>query len=193
MRIKLIALVSGMLTIFSWAIFHQFSKKEALPVKLKLYALLAPTQLAHETQNTFEAAHHHDYDVIIERQSNTPSAFAQKVETMLTAIKENWGSIFMYCELNENTTVPQREAILKALEHTDLVLEQSQHPTHSFIACRANKRTLQLWQTIKHMMDEHPDLQSQDYLNQVLYNNKIAKLRWDYVPSSQTSQTEPLA
>lgn len=194
MRIKLIACVAALLGIFSWAVIHQISKKEALPSKLKLYALYTPETILQETQEAFAQAHAREYDLILYKKSNEATALATKVDTMLSAIKENWGSVFMYCELNDHTEVPGKETVLKILDHTDLAFEQTENNLGAgCIACRANKRTLHLWQTIKHMMDDHPDLQTEDYLNQVLHKNKIAKLRWDYLPHSPSTHKDPIA
>lgn len=193
MRLKLWAGIIGISATLTWAFFHQISKNEPLPTVINLYAFEADTQsmpVAHTVQ---------EYNVILEKRTPDTTSLEHKIDKMLGAIKTHWGGIFVCSNGHITDQQPAKHEIIKALEHTDIIVERTtdEHLLNAgYIACRANKKTLQLWETIKHMLDEHIDVhpgdQHQDYLASLLHKNKIAKLRWEFAPQL-THESNPVA
>ncbi len=196
MRIKLIALIIALTGITGWALLYQSPKKEVVPETITLYACCTPN-----TKSTLEAAlpasSLTEYTLVLqEYDASLNMNMHYKIDLMLHAIQENWGSIFVLKDIESQGPPPPKEIVLKTLEHADIVVQRSNSGDaigSGYIACRANKRTLQLWESIKHLVDTHPATADQEYLNALLLENKIAKLRWDYLPSSETQQENTVA
>lgn len=184
MRLKLIALVVALTGITTWALLHQSSRKEIIPDAVTLYAFYKPGM--QELLVTSLEACEREYKIILHEQT-VPMNIEQKIDAMLHGIQENWGGVFVLKDSETDAPPPKKEIVLKSLEHADIVVQKiGQAIGAGYIACKANKRTLQLWETIKHLIDEHPTAPDHDYLNALLLENKVAKLRWDYLPSTQT-------
>lgn len=195
MRVTLIAFSIGIFGTLCWALLHQISKKESIPEKIKLYATSLPL---HTELND------NDYELVVKHFIiSTEHSFAQsnihmhyKVDVLLRAIKENWGGIFVHVDNSAHYLLPKKKALLAALKNKDIIMQHADSQKNIFptlIACRANKQTLQLWQTIKTMLNETPDLYNELDLNNVLLHNKIAKLRWDYVAMPLVQQENLVA
>ncbi len=185
MRAKLVTLIIALTGITGWALFHQISKKEITPETITLYAYYTSnTKTALEA--ALPASSVNEYTLVLKEQNEMSMHY--KIDLMLHAIQENWGGIFVLRDIESQGPPPPKEVVLKTLEHADIVVQKASSPDtigSGYIACRANKRTLQLWESIKYLVDEHPTTPDQEYLNTLLHENKIAKLRWDYLPSKE--------
>ncbi|HEV2916851.1 MAG TPA: hypothetical protein VGW78_03830, partial [Candidatus Babeliales bacterium] len=125
--------------------------------KIKLYALYTPS---HEIlkDDFFLPSMQDDFDIIFEFCEQTcPSAqfmsegwtdtTIRKVDLIIRAIQENWGSIFIFSDVDIQFFAPVQEKILTLMEGKDLVIQKNSPNgvlCTGFFACRGNEKTLQL-------------------------------------------------
>jgi hypothetical protein len=111
----------------------------------------------------------------------------RKITLMIRAIKENWGSFFVYSDVDIQffrLTLPE---IRKALMNTDIVFQQDDHNKNActgFFACKANSRTLIFWETVGKVMDIHAKHSDQASVITLLKLNKhrFAGFSWGLLP-----------
>lgn len=196
MRTKLVALILALTGITGWALLHQSSKKEIAPETITLYACCTPTSKA-TLETALPTSSLTEYTLVLKEYDKAlHMSMHYKIDLMLHAIQENWGGVFLLRDIESQGPPPPKKIVLKTLEHADIVVQRAHATDESssgYIACRANKRTLQLWESIKHLVDEHPSTPDQDYLHTLLQENKIAKLRWDYLPNSEAPEGNAVA
>ncbi len=125
-----------------------------------------------------------------------------KVRLMLDAIRENWGGVFVYSDVDIQFFGKTEPLIDDAIRDLDVVAQRDAHPKLSvaknphfsghlcagFLACRANERTLRLWEAILTYSLEHPNQHDQQALN-FLLNGLTGKqmpnrygVRWGFLP-----------
>lgn len=164
---------------------------------IRMYAFYTPSH-AELVEKWFKPSIKDDYALILEfHEQECPTGsfmspgwkqtMHRKIDLILRAIEECWGGIFVHSDIDIQFFKPTKELLVKALEDNDFVVQQDDPKggiCAGFFACRANEQTRNLWQTIKQMVDENPRKHDQDYLNELLRNNKIDGLRWSYLPSS---------
>lgn len=193
MRIRPIALIIGVFSVISLASFLRKDPDE----NIKLYAFYTPSH-KELVDNWFKPSLQDEYELVLElHEQECPSGsfmspgwkktMHRKLDLILRAIKESWGGVFVHSDIDIQFFRPTKDELVKALEHADIVVQRDDPKggiCAGFFACRANKKTLQLWQTIKQLVDQNPRMHDQDYLNVLLLKNKIAGLRWDYLPTT---------
>lgn len=78
-----------------------------------------------------------------------------KVDMIIQAIKENWGGIFVYSDVDIYFYQPMTEFLLEFIEDHDFIIQQdSPHGgmCTGFFMCRANEKMLRIWQEAKKIM-----------------------------------------
>lgn len=129
---------------------------------------------------------------------------AAKVRLMIDAIRDNWGRVFIYSDVDIQFFGKTEQLIDAAIRNRDLVAQRDarpwmtvlHHPQFSghlcagFLACRGNDRTLRLWQAVLDHVRGRPDQHDQQALNQLLNRRTGWRLpnrfgvRWGYLPDA---------
>jgi MoaA/NifB/PqqE/SkfB family radical SAM enzyme len=134
-----------------------------------------------------------DYDVRLYRcdvrgqgsymQEDWTRAILFKSATIINAIQENWGEIFVYSDVDVAFFAPTEAAILKRLVDKDIVC-QLDDPTGNlctgFFGIRANDATLRLWQQVQRAV-EH-ERRDQFAFNRLV--REMKEVRAGYLPAS---------
>ena len=168
--------------------------------KIKLYALYTPS---HEVlkDKFFLPSIQDDFEIICEFSEQTcPSVkfmeegwtqtTIKKVDLILRAIQENWGSIFIFSDVDIQFFCPIKKAILKLMKGKDIVMQKNNPEgvlCTGFFACRANEKTLQLWTDVKKMMQQNSLNSDQNSFNHCIKrHNKTNPYNvvWDYLPKT---------
>ena len=156
-------------------------KAENSNSKMKLYSFYTPTHKILKDEH-FLPTLQDDYEVIIEfydEKAGCPSGeygtlgfnqtVLKKADLMIRAIRENWGKVFVYADVDIQFFSSVEQLILKAVENHDMAfqieklksgsslkdcingdLSQAKNdPNTGFIVCKGNERTLFFWKTVK--------------------------------------------
>ncbi len=112
----------------------------------------------------------------------------RKVKIIQRAIEENWGTIFVYSDVDVQFLAPAEETIRAAMDGFDMAI-QKDSPSNTacagFFACVANEKTRALWDAVADsMVKAHGKLDDQSALNKVLRENPIKGLSWKFLPDS---------
>jgi MoaA/NifB/PqqE/SkfB family radical SAM enzyme len=106
-----------------------------------------------------------------------------KSATIVNAIEENWGDVFVYSDVDVTFFGPTKTTILEHVRDKDVVC-QLDHPCGTlctgFFGIRANKATLRLWRQVH-------DAVEQERRDQVAFNRFVREfrdLRVGYLPST---------
>jgi len=176
------------------------SIKEENP-KIKLYTFFTPSH--EELKNDYFLPSLQDVGleiIVQECPQECPSALVfsegwqksmlRKVDMIIQAIYDNWGSIFIYADIDTQYFGPISDIIRKEISNKDMVIQRdtpSGTMCAGFLACRANSRTLKLWQAVRNYMINSHSPSDQKTLNKLLRHNKNNEfnMRWDYLPSEQ--------
>ncbi len=110
-----------------------------------------------------------------------------KVSMILEAIEENWGNVFVYADIDIQFFKPFKEHVLTLIKNKDMLIQRNR-PTGEvcagFIVCKANKRTLDLWQEVKKRIIVNNFKKSdQPMLNEIILNPVYKGVVWDYLPN----------
>jgi hypothetical protein len=114
----------------------------------------------------------------------------RKVDLIIRAIKENWGSIFIFSDVDIQFFAPIKATILKLMKNKDLMIQKNSPNgvlCSGFFACRANEKTLQLWQDVKLTMQKDKLNSDQNSLNRCIKrHNKTNPYNvvWGYLPNT---------
>jgi len=167
--------------------------------KMKLYAVYTPSH-AILKDTFFLPSLQDDFDIIIEFHEQTcPSASflsdgwtrttIRKVDLIIRAIKENWGKVFIFSDVDIQFFAPIEGKIRSLMQEKDMLIQRN-NPRGTlcsgFFALRANENTLHLWQDVKKYM-ESTGLSDQVSLNKCIQrSNKQNKygVVWDYLPNT---------
>lgn len=168
--------------------------------KMKLYALYTPS---HEIlkDEFFLPSIQDDFDIIFEFCEQTcPSAkfmsegwtktTMRKVELIIRAIKENWGSIFIFSDVDIQFFAPIQNVILEYMHDKDMVIQKNSPNgvlCSGFFACRGNEKTLKLWKDVKKTMKKSASNSDQNSLNQCIKRSSQRNpynVVWDYLPDT---------
>lgn len=168
--------------------------------KMKLYALYTPS---HEILKDlfFLPSIKDDFDIILEFCDQTcPSAkfmsegwtktTIRKVDLIIRAIEDNWGSIFIFSDVDIQFFAPIQDTILKHMHDNDMVIQKNAPNgvlCSGFFACRGNEKTLQLWKDVKIKMEEDDSNSDQNSLNYCIKRSakkNAYHLAWDYLPDT---------
>ena len=168
--------------------------------RMKLYALYTPS---HEVlkDNFFLPSLCDDFDIIFEfcEQTCLSAKFMnegwtettmRKVDLIIRAIQENWGSIFIFSDVDIQFFHPIQERIIELMKGKDMVIQKNSPNgvlCSGFFACRGNEKTLQLWQDVKKTMQKNKLNSDQNSLNRCIkrHNKKNSyNVVWDYLPDT---------
>ncbi|HSC25575.1 MAG TPA: putative nucleotide-diphospho-sugar transferase [Candidatus Babeliales bacterium] len=180
-------------------LFFVFSDYCYANKKIKLYALYTPSH-AILKDTFFLPSIQDDFEIIFEFCDQTcPSGdfmgqgwtetTIQKVNLIIRAIKENWGSIFIFSDVDIQFFCPIEEMILKCMHGKDLMIQKNTPNgvlCTGFFACRANEKTLQLWIDVKNIMEQDVLQSDQISLNQCIKRHSKQNpynLVWGYLPT----------
>lgn len=168
--------------------------------KIKLYALYTPS---HEVlkNDYFLPSVQDDFDIVFELcDQECPSArfmdtgwtqtTMKKVDLIIRAIHENWGSFFIFSDVDIQFFRPIKKRILKLIEGKDIIMQRNSPNgvlCTGFFVCRANERTLQLWTDVKNLMEQNSLNSDQNSFNQCIKrsnNRNPYDVVWAYLPNS---------
>ncbi|MCX5925247.1 MAG: putative nucleotide-diphospho-sugar transferase [Candidatus Dependentiae bacterium] len=118
-------------------------------------------------------------------------AMLRKVDMIIEAIESNWGTVFVYADIDIQFFKPISKLVVELIGDKDLVIQRdtpSGTVCAGFFACRGNQRTLSLWQGIRNYMIENNECSDQKTLNRLLRKgvgkeNNRYKVVWDYLPA----------
>lgn len=165
--------------------------------KIKLYALYTPSHKC-LTDNFFLPSIQDDFEIKLTRykQTCTSARFMregwtettiQKVIVIIQAIKDNWGKIFIFSDVDIQFFGPIEDTILLLMEDKDMVIQKNRPNgavCSGFFACRGNEKTLQLWQDVKKEMEKDKECSDQISLNRCLRRAAHKDVQWDYLPDT---------
>jgi hypothetical protein len=168
--------------------------------KMKIYALYTPSHEILKDQ-FFLPSIQDDFDIVVEFCEQTcPTAgfmsegwtetTARKVDLILRAIRENWGKIFIFSDVDIQFFAPIESTILMLMQDNDIIMQRNNPEgvlCTGFFACRGNEKTLRLWNDVKKTM-QTKQLQS----DQISFNQCIKRrskrnhynVAWDYLPDT---------
>jgi hypothetical protein len=112
-------------------------------------------------------------------------AIIRKCEIIVDAIRENWGKVFVWSDVDTQFFGPLTESVLHHTRELDLVFQiDAPGPClcDGFFFCRGNEETLRLWEETLQFVRE-PDSRGDDQFfvrNQLWYGNR--KVRWGHLP-----------
>ena len=170
--------------------------------KMKLYALYTPS---HEIlkDKYFLPSIQDDFEIIVQFcEQTSPSATfmsegwtdttLRKVDLIIRAIKENLASedIFIFSDVDIQFFAPIQETIIALMEGKDIIMQRNNPEgvlCTGFFACRANEKTLRLWQDVKKRMQKNKLNSDQISFNQCIKKKSKKNpydIVWDYLPET---------
>ena len=114
-----------------------------------------------------------------------------KVNMIIDTISHTWGNWFIYSDVDVQFFSKVEPILSKCIEGYDIVL-QNDHvypkcvPCAGFFACRSNNETMKLFNNIKQYMYNHPEVDDQGAMINLLLDetyNKNNTLKWKLLPS----------
>lgn len=99
------------------------------------------------------------------------STMKRKVKMMQRAVQENWGSWFVYSDVDIQFFRSTVAEISKALAKRDIVFQQDVpggYVCAGFFACKANSNTERFWKMVEEYMENHPGVSDQPSVNALL-------------------------
>ena len=95
----------------------------------------------------------------------------EKVSLILQAINENWGSWFIYSDVDIQFLAPVRKELIKSLMNSDIAFQRESPTGHlcaGFFVSRANVATKKLWESVEKRLSLDESIHDQDALNEIL-------------------------
>jgi len=133
----------------------------------------------------FEPSLQDDYEIIAEGYENQDyvegaaygtaefnDAMILKTDLILRAIRENWGEIFIYSDVDVQFFRPTKDMVLKLMRGRDLVIQRDSplgFVCAGFFAARGNRKNLRLWEKIRQRAAEDRTTNDQIILNDILW------------------------
>jgi len=114
----------------------------------------------------------------------------RKVDLIIRAIKENWGSIFIFSDVDIQFFCPIQKRIFELMEGKDMIIQKNAPNgvlCSGFFACRGNEKTLRLWQDVKKTMQKSKLHSDQKSLNRCIKRHSQKNpynVVWSYLPST---------
>jgi hypothetical protein len=194
-------MICGLLSLMLFG--FAFGKKKGTDAekRIRLYACYTPS---HEVlvKEWFLPSIKDDYEVIVEKHEQAcptacymsngwTSATLKKVEMLIRAIKENWGGLFVYSDVDIQFFRPTKDILLDLIQGMDMVIQRDNPDgiaCTGFFMCRANEQTLKVWQEVQRRMTDkeylktNPNVDDQTEFNKVLQERKPL-LIWDFLPA----------
>jgi len=150
---------------------------------MRLYALVTPSHEVLLNEWLVPTLQDH-YDLRICRRPqigpieksnyNSPGfvlTMRRKVEFIRQAIRECWGEVFVFSDVDIQFFKPTQEIFLRLIRNHDLLFQRA-HPSGSvcpgLIVCRAGPKTLRIWEDILQYMQDHPECPEQPCVNHVI-------------------------
>jgi hypothetical protein len=130
------------------------------------------------------------WDTIDEKEGDfgTPGFIThmrQRVETVRTIIKKNWGDIIIWSDIDIQFFRKCSKLIEKAMVGKDIVFQSESWPKKEvnggFIVIRCNEKSLLLYETVLKTDFEKLPYFEQTAMNEILTENKIG-IRWGILP-----------
>ncbi len=168
--------------------------------KIKMYALYTPS---HEVlkDKFFLPSIQDDFEIVLEfcEQTCKSAKFMdegwtrttmRKVDLIIRAIEENWGNIFIFSDVDIQFFAPIQDEILRLMEGKDIIMQRNNPDgvlCTGFFVCRANEKTLQLWQDVKKTMQKKKLNSDQISFNQCIKKRSKRNpynIQWDYLPDT---------
>jgi hypothetical protein len=75
-----------------------------------------------------------------------------KSETIIDTIKNLWGGVFVYSDVDIQFFKPTKQILLQAIENNDIVCQRDDPEGHlctGFWVARANRKVLKLWENVR--------------------------------------------
>jgi hypothetical protein len=108
-------------------------------------------------------------------------AVLHKSNTIVHAIEENMGDIFVYSDVDIQFFKPVKEHLLEAIRDKDIVCQKND-PANTlctgFFVARCNEAVLNLWTRVRDLIPK--ERRDQGMFNQLVTENK--NIRWGYLP-----------
>lgn len=129
----------------------------------------------------------HHYDTAGDGFIHSPSwcqGVAHKVETILRAIRENWGKVFVWSDVDVQFFGPISAWAEAATRELDIVFQiDAPGPAlcNGFFFCRANEDTRRLWEDTRDALRQ-PQYRGDDqsYMRETLWGGR--PMRWGHLP-----------
>jgi len=105
-----------------------------------------------------------------------------KSATILKAIEENMGHVFVYSDVDIQFFRPSEQHLIKAIEGKDVVFQRDTPlgaVCAGFMVIRANQQTLKLW---KELMKYHDSGGDHDQAEINILIRRMTNIKWDYLP-----------
>ena len=175
-----------------------YTSKNNAEYKIKLYALYTPSHKI-LADKFFLPTIQDDFELIIVKVDQTcPTAqflergwrqtTIQKVDLIIQAVKDNWGKVFIFSDVDIQFFGPIQQHILSLMQDNDLIIQKNSPNgviCSGFFACRGNEKTLRLWQDVRKVM-VRTRLSDQRSLNRCLRKQKrrgnLYGIKWNYLP-----------
>lgn len=166
--------------------------------RIKLYALYTPSH-AILKDNYFLPSIRDDFEIILEKAEQTCSSTQfmsagwtettiKKVDLIIRAIKENWGSLFIFSDVDIQFFAPIQDTLLLLMKDNDIIMQKNNPEgvlCTGFFMCRGNEKTLRLWTDVKNFMEEHSEYSDQISFNKCIKRNSKKNpydISWSYLP-----------
>ncbi len=166
--------------------------------KIRLYAIYTPSH-AILKDNYFLPSIQDDFELIVEAVEQTsPSATfmsqgwtkttIKKVELIIRAIKENWGSVFIFSDVDIQFFAPIQDILLFLIKDNDIIMQKNNPEgvlCTGFFMCLGNEKTLRLWTDVKQLMEENSEYSDQITFNKCIKRNSKKNpydIKWAYLP-----------
>jgi hypothetical protein len=166
---------------------------------IKLYAIYTPSHRVLVNDYFLPSLkEYNNFDIILEHQpQECPSAIfksrgwtkttRKKVDLILRAIHENWGSIFVFSDVDIQFFAPIEPLIPALMDGYDLRIQRNapgDKPCTGFFICRANEKTRELWENVRAYMEEFQEVSDQLSFVRCIHNRsrRPEGLRWGYLP-----------
>ena len=98
----------------------------------------------------------------------------RKVDLIIRAIEENWGDIFIFSDVDIQFFAPIQDIIIELMEGKDIIMQRNNPEgvlCTGFFVCRANEKTLRLWNDVKKTMQKNRSQSDQISFNQCIKRN----------------------
>jgi hypothetical protein len=108
----------------------------------------------------------------------------RKCEVIVQAIRENWGNVFIWSDIDVQFFSPLSPWVEPAMQEHDIAFQiDAPGPSlcNGFFFCRANEDTLQLWQdTLELTRKSGNGAYDQEHMRDILWGGR--KMKWGHLP-----------
>jgi len=172
----------------------------AMPDKIKMYALYTPSHeiLVHRFFKPSLIDPNIELVLVKVPEQTCQSAqfmnegwtktTIQKIELVLRAIDENWGSFFILSDVDIQFFGNFSDMLRQLMRGHDLLIQRDNPKgtlCSGFFICQANEKTRTLFSDVLAHMKNNPDISDQRSLNQHISRNQKNNrygIVWDYLP-----------